>query len=120
MQPNWNTSRSDTTPIQVGPHECRFGKWYDSGDGARKYQHLSVYPEIKQQHVIVHELVHQSIHILEQNWYRNTKLNDQLLDTFTQAESSSKQLTALVDKLAEEKMRYEVINNDAIADLELF
>ncbi len=88
--------------ILVGPHECRFGKWYDSGLGKDKYGHLPVYSSIQQPHVDVHNNVHKVIHILEQDWLKDPDLHENILTAFTTAEAASSLLTGLVDKLAED------------------
>ncbi len=113
-------SKAETAPILLGPHECRFGKWYDSGDGYDKYSHLPVYPQIKEPHMNVHQLVHQSVHILEQDWHRDIGLHEELVNAFKQAELNSNKLTSLVDTLAEEKMKFEVANESTVSDIELF
>lgn len=119
------TEKAKTTEelsgLTVGSHQCRFGKWYDTGIGKEQYSHLPVYNSIKNPHKKVHECMHQVADILKQDWRQDLSMHQQLLDSFNEAEITSTQLTGLIDKMAEEKMKFEgTASDDAEMDIELF
>lgn len=96
----------DKDKVMLGPTECRFGQWYDSGEGHLHYSQLPVYNDIRQPHNRVHQHVHEAIHIMDQDWQRDINLHQQLLSTFKAAEKASNELTMLVERLADEKMKF--------------
>ena len=106
--------------VKVDHHNCRFGKWYDSGDGREQYSHLPVYAAIADPHGRVHSNVHQAMGILQQGWRENESLQQQLLDSLGRAEQASKELMQLVDKLAEEKQHFESTPADNANAIDLF
>ena len=112
---------AERAPIQVDAHHCRFGQWYDSGDGYQQYRHLPSYQQIKQPHERVHEQVHKVLHVLEQEWIRDPLLHQEILSAFQAAEAASSELTQLVEKLADDKMSFEgFASEDHETEIELF
>ena len=99
-----NTTAEDQAPILVKSDSCRFGKWYDSGLGFDQYSHLPVYDAIREPHDSVHKHMHEAMHILNQDWHRDFKLQTDLITSFRQAEVSSSLLTGLVEQMAQQKM----------------
>jgi len=106
--------------VAANHHTCRFGKWYDSGDGQSQYSHLPVYAQIAEPHSIVHSNVHKVIDIIRQDWQENKQLQEELLSSFSTAETASASLTHLVDQLADEKKRFESVSTDTVGDIDLF
>jgi len=101
-------------------HTCRFGKWYDNGDGQSQYSHLPVYAQIAEPHGIVHTNVHKVIDIIRQDWQESKQLQEELLSSFSIVENASASLTRLVDQLADEKKRFESVSTDTVGDIDLF
>ena len=56
--------------------------------------------------------MHAIIHLLDQDWQHDLDLHQQIMDRFQQAESASKQLTSVIEKMTEEKLRLEVTTAD--------
>jgi len=112
----------ETAPIAVDAHHCRFGQWYDSGDGQARYSHLPSFAAIQQPHHDVHEQVHKVLHVLQQpDWQTNPQLHDEILRAFNQAEASSTELIGLVENLAQDKMNYEgFASADQETEIEMF
>jgi len=106
--------------VAADHHSCRFGKWYDSGDGQSQYSHLPVYAAIAEPHSLVHNGVHKVMDIVRQDWQKNKQLQTELLSSFAQAEQASASLTHLVDQLADEKIRFESVSSDTVGDIDLF
>ena len=92
----------------VNNHSCRFGQWYDSGDGHEFYSHLPVYGSISQPHSDVHTIVHSIIdEIHNPGWQSKKESRDTILEAFTKAEAASEILVHLVDQMAVEKEQFE-------------
>lgn len=105
--------------VTVDHHNCRFGKWYDTGLGQEEYGHLTTYSAIIEPHSRVHSNVHQAMAALQQNWTEDHNLQQQILDNFALAEQASKELTDLVDILADEKRQSEVATFNNVAELQV-
>ncbi len=111
----------DTEQVMVGPDACRFGHWYDQGDGQQNYSHLPVYQAIRAPHMMVHHSVHSAMHCLQQDWETNLDLHQNIMNSFRQAEQASRELTNLVEKMTQEKLKYESTSADAVEmEVELF
>lgn len=104
----------------VDDHDCRFGQWYNSGDGNEFYSHLSVCPGITLPHADVHNTVHTIIdEIRNSDWQLNKESHDAILEGFTKAEAVSAMLIHLVDQLAIEKDKFESHSTEA-GEVDLF
>lgn len=101
--------------VATNHHNCRFGKWYESGNGQEQYSHLPVYTAIADPHSRVHNSVHNVMDALRQDWQQSKQLQDELLDNFTQAEQASAELVHLVDRLADEKKQFESVSSDTLS-----
>lgn len=106
--------------VTVGHHQCRFGQWYDTGLGDRLFGHLPSYINIEQPHKNVHESVYRILAILEQDWRSDTQLSEELLNIYSQAERCSKELVQIVDKLVEEKHKFETTDIETEAEIDFF
>ncbi len=79
-------------------HECRLGKWYDSGSGKERFSHLPSYREIEAPHATVHQKVHNNLHFIE-NEDRSIEHKDEIVGNFETMESASLKLFNLMDNL---------------------
>jgi methyl-accepting chemotaxis protein len=104
----------------VDHHNCRFGKWYEAGDGQRDFAHLPSYPRIIDPHSRVHASVHNALHVANQNWQQDHGLQQQLLTSFNAAEDASRELIKLLSGLAEEKRHYEAPSKKGGGEVDLF
>lgn len=103
----------DTAPVAVDGHHCRFGQWYDSGDGQQNYAHLPSFTAIEQPHHTVHQEMHRVLDIVQQPaWDKDPQQHAGIIEAFETAEAASSQLTSLVDQLATDKMRFEGLANE--------
>jgi len=106
--------------VAVNHHNCRFGQWYTSLEGVDAYGHLPSYSFIDDPHSRVHDNVHKAIDVIQEDWTHSLDLQDDLLQIFGEAESASKELVVLVDKLAEEKKHFESTSKEDSGAVELF
>ena len=89
--------------VEVDHHDCRLGKWYESGDGKRLFEGLPSYPALVQPHAAVHSNVHELLKKLDLGWEQNTQLQDKMLLSYQAMEEASKQVMEVIDRLVEEK-----------------
>ena len=106
--------------VAVNHHDCRFGKWYESGDGHEQYSHLPIYASILDPHGRVHTNIHRVIDVLEQDWQHNKVLQKKIVDHMEQSEQASTELIGLLDTLADEKKRFESVSADTVGEVDLF
>ncbi|WP_245541245.1 CZB domain-containing protein [Sulfurimonas hongkongensis] len=81
-------------------HECRLGKWYDSGIGKDRFGHTKSYKDMLSPHKLVHQNIIDAIECI-----KNGICNDaeKIIKNFNTAESSSKKLFELLDLLPLER-----------------
>lgn len=91
--------------VGVNHHNCRFGKWYESGLGNDNYSNLSSWTAIADPHSKVHSNVHEIIHLLNSNWLEDMNIQQKISTHFLAAETASSELVVLVNNLADEKKR---------------
>ncbi|MFW5425728.1 MAG: CZB domain-containing protein [Methylophagaceae bacterium] len=106
--------------VAVNHHNCRFGQWYDTGDGQEQYSHLPIYPSIIEPHSQVHSNVHKVMDILGQNWRHDKSLQLKIIDYLDQSEKASAELIVLLDTLADEKKHFESVSADTVGEVDLF
>ena len=82
-------------------HECRLGKWYETGIGKERFAHLSSYKSIEAPHAIVHNKVHDNIKYIE-NEDVSTEHKEEIITNFTAMEEASHTLFKLMDSLIAE------------------
>jgi len=104
----------------VSPKHCRFGKWYDQGEGAEHFSHLPSYPEIDSPHQAVHLNVHKVLALATEGWQESAEQQEQILEALTRTEDCSERLMGLLGNLAGEKQKFERPRTDAAGDVELF
>jgi len=89
---------------------CRLGKWYFEGEGAKKLSHSRAYQQLNAPHELVHNEGVKAIQAYKNNDYN---LSNQHLAAM---ETASQQVTVLLDKMKDEYIA--VLNSVTIADTE--
>ncbi len=106
--------------VAVDHHNCRFGKWYDSGNGQLEYSHLPTFSTIADPHGRVHDNVHRALEVLQQDWHTDKSLQLKLVEYLEASEKASADLILLLDDLADEKKRFESVSADTVSEIDLF
>ncbi|MFK5893229.1 MAG: methyl-accepting chemotaxis protein [Pseudomonadota bacterium] len=106
--------------IEVNHHNCRFGKWYDSGMGDRLFSHLPSYKDIEEPHEHVHNTVYKILAILALDWKSDPALCDSLLTIYRDAEDASHTLIGIVSKLVDEKQKFETSDGTTESEIDFF
>ncbi len=79
-------------------HQCRLGKWYESGSGKERFAHLAGYREIEQPHAIVHNEVHKNLLFID-NEDRSIDHQEEIIKNFQSMETASEKLFTIMDNL---------------------
>ena len=87
----------------VGYHDCRLGKWYDSGSGKQNYSTLPSYPLIEAPHQGVHENIIAGYNVMKNNGGTKGCMGE-ISKYFKQAEEESDKVVKSLDNLAAEKI----------------
>jgi len=94
--------------VEVDHHNCRLGKWYDSGDGLQLFGDMPSYAAMLPPHARVHDSVHDLIGDLQTGWEENIATQTRMLDNFRAMEEASRDVMALLDRLVSEKHAQDV------------
>ncbi|HLD23426.1 MAG TPA: methyl-accepting chemotaxis protein [Sulfuricurvum sp.] len=81
-------------------HECRLGKWYDTGIGKERFSHTASYKAIAQPHSEVHHNIIDAVKCLKTGLCTEST---KIINDFKAAEAASKELFILLDKLPTER-----------------
>lgn len=82
-------------------HECRLGKWYDSGIGKERFSHLSSYSIMQQPHASVHNIIIENMRYIE-NEDTTIRHKEAILSSFQEMEEQSQTLFFIMDALNKE------------------
>ena len=83
----------------VDHHNCRLGKWYDSGDGAKSFGHVRSFPSLEKPHGIVHDGTKKIFEFIEDD---NSSFAD-LKVAVDEMERGSESVFRTLDKILQEK-----------------
>lgn len=78
-------------------HDCRLGKWYESGIGKERFSHLPSYREMLTPHQKVHESIIEAVECINQD---SCEDSSKIIDSFKLAETASSKLFVLLDSLS--------------------
>ncbi|MDD2368376.1 MAG: CZB domain-containing protein [Sulfuricurvum sp.] len=82
-------------------HNCRLGKWYESGTVKERFSHLSSFRGIEKPHETVHKEVHKNLTYIE-NGDHSVEHQDEVIKNFQSMEEASLTLFTLMDALIRE------------------
>ncbi|MDH5444862.1 MAG: methyl-accepting chemotaxis protein [Gammaproteobacteria bacterium] len=89
--------------VAVDHHNCRLGKWYDSGNGYKLFKEMPSYIELEPSHKMVHDNVHQALESIEQDWITHKDLQDKIIGYFNVAEVGSGEIIRIINRLVNER-----------------
>ncbi len=91
---------TQTEKFKFVSHEnCRLGKWYEEGEGARYFKHTPSYQSLKAPHGVVHDATHKVFDIIKEKELDFEKL----MPVLKEMEAGSDDVFALLDKILHEK-----------------
>ncbi|MDD3595282.1 methyl-accepting chemotaxis protein [Sulfuricurvum sp.] len=83
-------------------HNCRLGKWYESGKAKERFAALPSYKNVDKPHSIVHDKVHENISFIEGS-DRVVENQEIILRNFIDMEAASEELFTILDSLVGER-----------------
>ncbi|WP_414146404.1 CZB domain-containing protein [Helicobacter sp.] len=87
----------------VGHHDCRLGKWYDSGNGKQFFSMLPSYTKLEPFHKEVHDNIIAAHEMMKQHGNTSNCL-EEIYEHFAKAEVASDGVVACLNSLAQEKL----------------
>ncbi len=95
---------SEAQAVCVDHHNCRLGKWYDSGEGAERFSDTPSYRSLEAPHARVHASAREALSIVDDNWENiDSQSARAVLDAFQEMESASADVMATIQRIVEEK-----------------
>jgi methyl-accepting chemotaxis protein len=98
------TNNEDAQAVQTDHHNCRLGKWYE-GAGREIFGHLTAFRDLEEPHRQVHSAGHTALDLLTQDWQKNKKLLQNILDNYRHMEEASDRVMERIDAMIVEKHR---------------
>jgi len=89
--------------VQVDHTECRMGKWYYDGYGKAHFSGTPAYRALEEPHRRVHAGVRAAIELARQNWLRDAKILDGIIENMRNAESASQEVIRLIGEMVRQK-----------------
>ncbi|RDU71724.1 chemotaxis protein [Helicobacter brantae] len=83
-------------------HDCRLGKWYESGIGKVQFGHLPHYASLENSHASVHNSFKEAVRLFKERGLEGGA--EKMMESFKLGESASDEVVAILDKLLDEKM----------------
>jgi len=102
---NKGADSPEAKAVLVDEHNCRLGKWYDSGDGHDMFRHLPAYTALARPHAGVHQHVRQALELAQGHWATNQHLQSQIIEEYNASEQTSLEVFQLLEQLASQVHR---------------
>lgn len=83
-------------------HDCRLGRWYESGIGKTQFSHLPHYASLENPHLSVHNSFKEAVRLFKERGLEGGA--QKMMESFKLGESASDEVVAVLDKLLEEKL----------------
>lgn len=100
---NHNVTDDAKQAVSVDHHECRLGKWYETGVGAQQFSKVASYRSLEAPHALVHQKIAEAVAYLQEGWEQNRDIQAKVLASFTQAEQASDDVLSTIDHIVSEK-----------------
>jgi len=97
------TDSAEAAAVKVDHHNCRLGKWYDSGEGYERFHQVRSYSALDNPHQRVHDSVHQAQVLIAEGDLDNESTAKRVFDAFEHTESASLEVIDCIERLVEDK-----------------
>jgi methyl-accepting chemotaxis protein len=94
---------SEARAVAVDEHECRFGRWFESGAGTGDLRTLDAYRKIGTPHATVHREMQEALRSADEGWERRKDVQERVYAAYAAAEAASDEVMSLLDKMVREK-----------------
>jgi len=93
---------------RVDHEQCRFGAWYETGQGKDSFSHLPSYTQLFDPHRLIHDHMHRALHLMDADWDADPAKQQAVVEQFKLVEKYSYEVNELIDQLVDEKMKFEI------------
>jgi methyl-accepting chemotaxis protein len=100
---NLGAASDNAKAVMVNEHNCRLGKWLDKDTTHDHFGRLDSFTRVGAPHALVHQSMHQAMHLLEDNWAQDYAIQARMYAAFEQVEQGSDGVIAHLDRLITEK-----------------
>jgi hypothetical protein len=97
-----NFSTEAQKAISVDHHNCRLGKWYETGYGKQQFGGMPSYRQLEAPHARVHQKIQEATGYLGMNWENDRDIQAKILAGFQDAEKASDELLNTIDRIVAE------------------
>jgi hypothetical protein len=91
--------------VAVGHHDCRLGKWYDSGAGVQRFSAMPSYAKLEPPHARVHDGVQRMIASLHAGWDGEKDTLQKIYVSFEEVENASNEVMSIIQRIVDEKLQ---------------
>ena len=88
----------------VNHHNCRLGKWYETGKGKEQFGTTKMYPKILEPHKNVHQAAIDAMELYQDNEVNLLRNKMSILQKFQAMESNSQKLFEIMDEMLREAL----------------
>ena len=88
----------------VNHHDCRLGKWYETGKGKDQFGTTKMYPKILEPHKNVHQAAIDAMELYQDNEVNLLKNKMSIMEKFQAMESNSQKLFEIMDEMLREEL----------------
>jgi hypothetical protein len=89
--------------VQIDHTQCRLGKWYYEGYGKAHFSATPAYRALEEPHRRVHSGVRAATELARQNWLRDAKILDAIIQAMRNAEQASQEVIRLIGEMVQQK-----------------
>jgi len=94
--------------ISVDHHNCRLGKWYETGIGSQRFQHMPSYNRLVEPHSRVHGGAHEALELIAAGRYESETEAAEVLRCFNVMEEASIDVIDIIGRLVDERRNREL------------
>jgi hypothetical protein len=94
---------SEAKAVAVDEHECRFGRWFESGSGGGDLRGLDAYRKISIPHAAVHREMQEALRSSDEGWEHRKDVQERVYAAYAAAEAASDEVMSLLDEMVREK-----------------
>ena len=90
--------------VSVDHHNCRLGKWYDTGEGSERFGDMPSYGLLEAPHAQVHERAREALACVHGNWDAvDVNSAREVLGAFQEMEEASAEVMDIIQRIVDEK-----------------
>ncbi len=91
--------------VGVDHHNCRLGKWYDTGEGAERFSSMPSYSKMVEPHARVHQGAHRMIEQMGEGGDLDRSSLQKIYSSFEDVERASSDVITVIQRIVDEKLQ---------------